>query len=198
MKTLAALALVLVCAACAPAGNSAPKNAAFNDGIANQENRTALSLFYGDYTVVSQNGDAIAGTDDALTCSTDATIANSVATYPISGGGGDYAMETFTDANGDIVKSDDIWISPGVLYYSDALACSDFHMYVFEDRGKWRMGKDFVEYTFDGTLTRNDGEQVTFDSSLRADRLSDGQVQVQMHSKTSDGEFSGTWVLAPR
>jgi hypothetical protein len=106
-------------------------------------------------------------------------------------------MDTFIDANGEAVKSDDIWVSPGVLVYSNAPSCSDFHMYVFEDRGRWRMGKDFVEYTFNGTLVRN-GQEVTFDDSLRVDRLNDGQVQVQMNSKTSDGEFSGTWVLAPQ
>lgn len=196
-KTIAALFLALACAACAPSGNSNPANKSPNDGVANQENRTALSLFYGNYQVISQNGEPITGTADSLACSTNATIGNSVQSYPVSGSDERYTMGTFTDANGVAVKSDDIWVSPGVLEFSNKPACSDFHMFVFEDRGKWRMGDDFVEYTFNGTLKR-DGEDVTFDDTMRVDRLSDGNIQVQMTSSTTDGAVTGTWVLAPR
>jgi hypothetical protein len=70
-------------------------------------------------------------------------------------------------------------------------------MSVFEGRGSWRMGKDFVEYRFNGSLLRA-GQTVSFDDVLRVDRLADGNIQIQMNSKTTDGEVSGTWIAEPQ
>lgn len=200
MKRIAALALVLTCAACAPAGGNGSGTKNPVDGIVGQENRTALSMFYGDYTTVSQNGEEISATDGDLTCGTDAQIANAVATYPVSGAqdGSTYTMGQYTDPKtGEVVKSDDVWVAPGALEFDGQAACTDYHMNVFEDRGHWRMGKDFIEYTFSGTLLR-DGQEITFDDYLRINQIENGQVQVQMNSKTTDGEINASWVLKPR
>lgn len=202
MKRLAALVLLLASAGCAPSNTSNSTPQGPNDGVVQQENRTALSLFYGDYVTIAQNGDAISATltgEQTLTCSTDATIGNAVASHPVSGAtnGSTYDMGVFTDASGALVKSDEIWIAPGVLLFDNHPACTDYHMSVFADRGRWRMGTDFIEYHFQGTLKRN-GEDVTFDDSLRVDRLEDGTVQVQIDSKTSDGDLAGTWLLQPK
>jgi hypothetical protein len=200
MKHLIALSVVLICSACARSNSSGPQPAPAQPQ-ADKVTVTALDAFFGDYETVVQNDSDVVGTyesDTALTCDTLTQIGKATMHRKTDTEDAVFYADGFTDpATGAVVKANEIWVAPGVVMFDSGAACTDYPMMIFADRGQWRYGDTFVEYSFQGDLL-NGTKTESFDDYLRIDKLENGQLKVTMSSEGTNAQFGGTFVLQPK